>query len=239
MEKLVGFLPDRDIFDTAFSLLEILGEYLHCTSKKIIAYRLFNVAVLTLLLVFVVGTLFESGSKNYVAIIEGVITVVHPLLKYLFFIRNKPYIMKLYDERFKIRWIDEDFPTSYLSAENRVLTLLRLTQLMLPFAVYVMVTFMLKPLIYRSAFIIETWMVDSIVVNTVVLALEYYLFVLIVPIVFSYDFIYLALCVDIVLQLKRINFRLQRLSKKRKNNGRCNGHDELIDLIKYHQLSLK
>lgn len=90
---------------------------------------------------------------------------------------------------------------------------------------------MLKPVFYHNMFIIETLLVDSIITNTIVLALQYYHFLILLPIIFGYDCLYLALCVQMMFQLKRLNYRLERFP-----TGSFNiTQEELVDFIKYHQ----
>ncbi|GJQ65656.1 hypothetical protein Trydic_g14707 [Trypoxylus dichotomus] len=186
MEKLVSFLPENDVLHIALSLLELIGESMHYSSKKLTIYRTFNVVVLATLLAFVVGPLFQADTKNYVQSMEAVITVTH---------------------------------------------------LFLPLVIFVIICYMLKPSFDRSTFLVETLLVDSIAISAVVLALEYYLFALIVPILFSYDCLYIAQCVYLIFQLKRLNHRLQCVLSMYDVSKETTA--EFVNLIRHHQYLIR
>ncbi|GJQ88758.1 hypothetical protein Trydic_g10020 [Trypoxylus dichotomus] len=237
MEKLVSFLPENDVLHIALSLLELIGESMHYSSKKLTIYRTFNVIVLATLLAFVVGPLFQADTKNYVQSMEAVITVTHPLIKYLLFLYNKSNLERLLDEHKKINCTDGKLKRNFLAIEAKCHESLRIIQLFLPLVIFVIICYMLKPSFDRSTFLVETLLVDSIAINAVVLALEYYLFALIVPILFSYDCLYIAQCVYLIFQLKRLNHRLQCVLSMYDVSKETTA--EFVNLIRHHQYLIR
>ncbi|GJQ87680.1 hypothetical protein Trydic_g17498 [Trypoxylus dichotomus] len=238
MEKLLDKLPEYDITDIALNLLELLGEHMYYSSKGLMAYRSLNVVIFTFLSIFIIVPMFQGENKKYVENIEALVTVVHPFFKYVLFIRNKPYIERLFVEKSKLRWNQDDFEPNFVKADSKLLKSLRIVQLFFPICFYVILSFMLRPLFAGDShmFVVETWVVDSIVVNTIVLALEYYLLVLIIPILVGYDCLYMAFSIHIIVQLRRLNHRLNNLPLKRTTND---PHEDLFVLIRYHQLLMR
>lgn len=139
---------------------------------------------------------------------------------------------KLYEESFKIRWRDENFDSNFLRAERKLLNLTGAVQYFVPLTVYIALMYMMTPLISDNPFLFETYTSDSFVLNTVILALEYYILLVATSIVLSYDFTYLALCVDIIVKLRRLNHSLQYLSRY------CSEialQKEMVKLVQYHK----
>lgn len=148
------------------------------------------------------------------------------------FIYNKPSLERLLVEKSKNNWNYTQFPTSYIEAENKVYDMFKINQCFPIFGLYVVLSFMLKPIIFHNMFILEVWTVDSMITNAAVLAMEYYLFLLVVPIIFSYDLLYLAVCIHIIFEAKRLNYKLQNVPAHEPGATQ----KELVHLIKYHQL---
>lgn len=158
-----------------------------------------------------------------------------PFFKYILFISNKPHIEELFIVRSQIFWNNEHFDAKFIEADKNFHKLLRAAQLFLPFCFYIIFSFMLRPLFFGNMFIVETWIVESIIICSVVLALEYYLLLLIIPILVGYDCLYLSLCIYIIIELKRLNHGLKHMLKDTSKNSQKN----LITLIKYHQHLIK
>lgn len=253
MGRLTSLRPKRTIFDVVFILLEFIGERLHYTSLSLILYRLINVCVLSLVLIFVTAPIFLNLEyKNYIASMESVTIVSHVsrisfwknklknllqiLLKYLLFLYNKSDIEKLYEDSLEMRWEDDSFDNTFLNVERKVLNLSASVQVFVPLAAYVALMYMLKPLIYENTFLFEAWMTESLVLNTLTLAFEYYVFFLAIPVVVSYDFIYLALCVDVIIKLRRLNYKLQYLCRDCSSDTLI--QNEIIKLVRYHKALL-
>ncbi|KAK9758667.1 7tm Odorant receptor [Popillia japonica] len=237
MGRLTSLRPKRTIFDVVFILLEFIGERLHYTSLSLILYRLINVCVLSLVLIFVTAPIFLNLEyKNYIASMESVTIVSHILLKYLLFLYNKSDIEKLYEDSLEMRWEDDSFDNTFLNVERKVLNLSASVQVFVPLAAYVALMYMLKPLIYENTFLFEAWMTESLVLNTLTLAFEYYVFFLAIPVVVSYDFIYLALCVDVIIKLRRLNYKLQYLCRDCSSDTLI--QNEIIKLVRYHKALL-
>lgn len=77
MEKLLDWLPSNDISDIALNLLELVGEHMHYSSRRLTVYRIINILIFTFLSVFVIAPLFLSETKKYVETMEALVTVLH------------------------------------------------------------------------------------------------------------------------------------------------------------------
>ncbi|GJQ69369.1 hypothetical protein Trydic_g5799 [Trypoxylus dichotomus] len=230
------FLPPQYAYEVALTLLKFIGEDIRCTSKKLALYRTCNIAILSVLLVFVIKPLFEDNAA-IVESIESIIAVGHPLTKYLLLIFNKAQIRQLLGEMSRISFDEFRFRDKFIAADTRFNRIVRIVQCVLPFfSGIVVLTYMLRPLLHHQMFIMKTWIVESTVINVIVLAMEYYLFLLIIPIMVGYDCLYLAFCTRLILHVKRLNYMFENLS---------NGDDpeqarkSLVRCIKYHELLLR
>lgn len=77
MQKVLRFLPESDVLNTALVLLQFVGEHMHYSSRKLILFRIFNIMIFMVLLVFVFMPLFKNGSKNYAETLEAIVAVTH------------------------------------------------------------------------------------------------------------------------------------------------------------------
>ncbi|KRT84902.1 hypothetical protein AMK59_2876, partial [Oryctes borbonicus] len=204
-------------------------------SRKLTLYRTCNILILLVLLVFVVEPLFEDDT-SIVESIEGIITVVHPLTKYFIFMINKEQIRELLLQISKISVDEFRFPSKFIAKDTQFNKTIRVVQCVLPFfSGIVILTYLLRPILHDQMFIMKTWTINSVAVITIVLAMEYYLFLLIIPIMAGYDCLYLAFCTGLILHVRRLNYIFENLP-----NTDCPEQMEtnLIRCIKYHELLL-
>lgn len=96
----------------------------------------------------------------------------------------------------------------------------------------VLVVFSLRPVISSSKFIYYSWTPgDSIIFNISILITQYYLTVLITPIIYGCDFLYVSYSVHVASQIYLLNCELKNLQAKS-----CKA--DLHEYIKHHQLIL-
>ncbi|GJQ87678.1 hypothetical protein Trydic_g17496 [Trypoxylus dichotomus] len=161
------------------------------------------------------------------------------LLKYILIIYNKQYVEELLVDGTGGFWDRSRFDGSFMLNERKYFGLIDTIQLVLPIsATIAAISFMLRPILHANRlFILEALLLDSIVVNTIVLAFQYYLFLLIVPLIVGYDTFYFASCVHAVSQVRRLRYKLEGLSKISKHRNAA--HDTLIYCIKHHQFLVR
>lgn len=157
---------------------------------------------------------------------------------YLSFIYNKPRIRNLLTELAKIPWDSKDFTKNFLASDQKFQKLITLAALSFTIhSTIVIFVIMLRPAFQKSPFALETWEVDSIILATIVLALQCYILILIPAIVMSFDCLYLALCSEIIIQLRRLRHRMERLF--RNVEDRSKDRYELCRLIRWHEHLLR
>ncbi|GJQ87677.1 hypothetical protein Trydic_g17495 [Trypoxylus dichotomus] len=231
-----ALLPDSYMFEVPFLLYKFVGERIHHASIAVRCYRVFNYVILSVLLFFTSMSFFQE-KKNIIESIEGVCTVGHPWLKYVLFIYNKPRVEQLLRDRSEIVWDRTKFTKSFLMMDAALHKRVRTVQILLPSLTCVMcLVYMLRPLFHDNVYIMATWDVPSIVINTMIEALEYYLFLMLTVFMVSYDCLYMGFCCHLLAQLRRLNYTLEHLAIV--GIPSQNVEEELKYLIRYHRLLL-
>ncbi|GJQ87679.1 putative odorant receptor [Trypoxylus dichotomus] len=126
-----------------------------------------------------------------------------------------------------------------MANERKYLRVIDTIQLVLPVSVIMAAMFfMLRPLYHANRlFILEALLVDSTVINTIVLAFQYYSFLLAGPLVVGYDSLYFASCVHLVVHVIRLKYKLEDLSRISTRPSVTRGR--LIYCIKHHQFLIR
>ncbi|KAK9746073.1 7tm Odorant receptor [Popillia japonica] len=224
-------LLDGDILELGVDIFKIIGEHTQFTTKKIYIYRTFNVGVCLFSLYFVIANCFKENGGMLVKTLEGAITIFHVLAKYLAFIHGKPKINSIITDRFKF-WNPEDVNQKLGLNANLLCNYTKIVQTFLLCVFITSVHFCwLKPLFNSNdVFPFNVWInSDSLLLNVVVLASQYYCLCLVTPIVLTYDVIYFSICLHVIIQLRLLKYEI---SKKTSNNI----HSELKIWIGHHQL---
>lgn len=73
----MNWLSELDIFTLGLTLLQFIGEYIECTPKKLVVFRVINCIIITTVIVFIVGNLVDAKSGEFVSTMENFTTVFH------------------------------------------------------------------------------------------------------------------------------------------------------------------
>ncbi|GJQ87660.1 hypothetical protein Trydic_g17479 [Trypoxylus dichotomus] len=226
-------LPDGDILELGVHFLKFIGEDLNFTSKTIYAYRTFNVGVFIFVLFFIFANCLKQEGIALVRTVEGAITIVHMLTKYVAFMNGKSEINTIITDTSKF-WK----PTCVSGASADVKKIYQYTKLLQRFLLIVFLVslhfHMLKPFFnHHNVFPFNVHIgYDSIALNVIILALEYYCALIVTPIVLSYDATYFSISVHVITQLRLLKERISQPSSKGRSNV------ELRKCIQHHQLLL-
>lgn len=148
------------------------------------------------------------------------------------FICYKPVIEKILHDRGEKFWKQQDFNDDIMTACDNLFKKIKLVQIcVISSACICIALYALRPC-FGDRLILEVWMVsDTMAFTAIVLIMQYYTFGLMVPVVFGYDSLYLALCVDVIIQVRLLKHKLKRVTLMNVNDSK----DELNDCIKHHQ----
>lgn len=149
----------------------------------------------------------------------------------MLYIRYKSDIEKLLHKRSKRFWKYHEHNLEFSKIANRFCKITYYIEVISVLScTVVVILYFLKPCFNRdNVFLFDTWTLDSIVFSTILLMSQYYVFCLMTPTVFTYDVIYLSLCVDVILQTKLLRREFTHFSDNR------NVKDALAGYIKHHQ----
>lgn len=157
---------------------------------------------------------------------------------YLFFIYNKTRIENLLTELTKIRWNPKDFTENFLASDQKFQKRIAFATCSFTIHSAILVhVFMLRPALQGSLYILETWEPESFVLATIVLALQYYLFLLLPTTIMTFDCLYLALCAEIVTQVRRLQYKMRRLFRDPVDSVRT--RNEVCYLVRCHDHLLR
>lgn len=70
-------IPQNDILQMSINTYKMFGEYMGIGIKKLNQYRLFNIAIFSLNIVFSIITLNHIENGRYMTTIEGGTTALH------------------------------------------------------------------------------------------------------------------------------------------------------------------
>lgn len=144
-------------------------------------------------------------------------------------------INKLIQDRIRKFWNCDTFGDQFNESVERVYKIIILFQLFLAIlGIICWFLLLLKPIFTENPFIMDIWTPSySIVLDTVILATQYYVLGVSMFIVYGYDFIYFALLIDITLQVVFLNRKLQNLVTATKSIK-----SDVFKYIEYHQFLL-
>lgn len=153
-------------------------------------------------------------------------------MKYVMLLYYKPIIMKLLHYKREKFWRQQDLSRDIMSACDNFFGRIQFVQICLVVAACTTITlYVLRPC-FGGALILEVWMIrDTSGFSGALLMMEYYTFILTVPVMFGFDSLYLAFCADVVVQVRLVKYRLKELTKM----NVCDSKVELVKCIKHHQ----
>ncbi|GJQ84849.1 hypothetical protein Trydic_g3628 [Trypoxylus dichotomus] len=226
-------IPRGDILHISINTYKMLGEYMKYNSFKLNLYRCCNCSIFLVNIAFTLISLGHLEGGRYMKTLEGGTTALHVLLKYLGFLYYKRDIEALYDAYAKF-WLCESLNRKLYTKINANHRIARNIQIFIVVATTcIMTVYCLRPILSSKAkFIFEWWIPGgSVVLETLALFSQYYFTMLVVPVVFAYDSIYLSYSMHMISQLKLLNFRLERMAMGVDNL-------EIYRCIRHHQFLL-
>lgn len=123
-------------------------------------------------------------------------------------------------DRLNRYWSFDSYSEDFVSRAENIYKAGKMVQIVMlciiEFCIYI--TFF-KPLFNQNnVFLLDsTIFIDSMVLSTVVLFLQYYFYYIVIAIVFGYDAIYLSLCIDLTIQIRTLKYKLKEVFNSRNN----------------------
>ncbi|GJQ87663.1 hypothetical protein Trydic_g17482 [Trypoxylus dichotomus] len=171
---------------------------------------------------------FDGGGMIVINIYTyGSVTII----KYILFIYYKENILELLEERLKF-WQPESFDNVTYKSVDKLFHFTKGVQKMIIVSIiFTVELYYLKPLFdSTNRYLFDTWAIyDSIILETIILASQYYFLCLVAPIVFGYDAIYFSFCLHLLVQLRLLKHRM-RIMKVNEDIT------SLYECIRHHQL---
>ncbi|KAK9744745.1 7tm Odorant receptor [Popillia japonica] len=205
---------EDEVVDTGLSFMKIFGEYTHYGSKKLQIFRIFNITTFAIALWFTVANLQHATGVGYMKTIEGISTLFHITIKYLFLIYYKKNIENILDATSKF-WKYDNISNKMSQQLKLTFARIKYAQIYLMSAMFfVIIMYWLKPYYNKeTTFIYDCWInPDSIILETIVLACQYYATGASIPIVLGCDFVYLTYTVQYAVQLRILNRKFRKIN---------------------------
>ncbi|GJQ87675.1 putative odorant receptor [Trypoxylus dichotomus] len=206
---------NTDLFKLSKILLQFQGETESPVSNAIILFRLLNGVVFVFVAIFTFVNFFYAYGDVHVKTAQSLITVIHGLLKFCFFIHFKTDIRKLLKEEFRTFWKDLDRELVRRTNATRKL----IAQMQMPL------------LNRKNPFLLETWTSNNIVLDGILLACQYYFFCVATIVVLGYDTVYLSLCVHVAVQLRILRYNMEKFSLTYNREKRIGRYVECHQLL--------
>ncbi|KAK9746067.1 7tm Odorant receptor [Popillia japonica] len=227
-------LLEDEILYMGLNLMIFIGERMQCKSKALVMYRICNSSVVIVLLVFAMANFTQAELGMYVRNVQAVVTLFHLLFKYTLFIYWKCELEHILISTEKF-WNYKHFDEETIKTTTKVYKIINVIQISAVTTSLVgLVLYFLKPAFNQNdVFIIDAWIfVESIFVDVIVLACQYYCLLVITPIIVGYDTIYLSLCTHVVLQVRFLKQKLKQIFKRHDEDT----NTEIHNCIAHHQL---
>ncbi|GJQ87676.1 hypothetical protein Trydic_g17494 [Trypoxylus dichotomus] len=213
---------NNGIYEVGVFLMQFLGEDVHSTSKKLVLYRIMNCIVMTFVLIFTTANFLRVQGEMYIDTLESWISLNHIFLKYVLFVYYKSDIGSIMEMRLKKYWSYTHFNRNITGTVEKTFNLVKSVEnFLLVLTVFLMYMIFLQPILFKDAvFLVKTWVfVDSRPLEAVVLACQYYIYIVVIPIVVGYDIWYLTLCVDLIVQVRLIKYSLRYIEDDSPETG--------------------
>lgn len=212
-QVIMQLLPKETAYLIPNYILEFFCESEARTSKKKQFYRIFDLATfLFAVIFFVINLIHANDEEMFINTLYSVSGGLQGLLKFCLFIYYKSHIRKIMEEKISKFWIyNKNINETVNVIATNIYKKLKIIQtIMLLSGVLVVQLSLLKALFREKDFMmLEMWMFDIFAINAIQLLNQYYAFCISVGYMFGYDFIYLALCTDVVVQLKFLKYEIQ------------------------------
>lgn len=155
------------------------------------------------------------------------------LLKYLILIYYKHGLTMLLHDSTRKFWNYRKFPQQIKTRIEKIHQAVKYSQItILIVSLIVAYVYFLRPIFdVDYFFLLETRVPVSYPMSAILLWAQFYCFCIGIPITFSCDLIYLALCVHVVLQMRLLKYKIKESLK----NGRDNSGKVLAGCVHYHQ----
>lgn len=124
-------------------------------------------------------------------------------------------------------------PKLYNNISNIHTAVKRIQKVILLSVSAVMVTYWLRPVVNGKIRFIFYYCIpiQSILLETILLFVQYYFVIIIVPVIFSCDSLYMSFSAHVISQLRLLNYKLMNMKTNVDNQ-------EIYECIKHHQLML-
>ncbi|GJQ87649.1 hypothetical protein Trydic_g17472 [Trypoxylus dichotomus] len=225
-------IPQDDVLQIGLSLLKNMGERMHSSSQGLRLFRTFNLAMLMTNLFFILANLAHVEGPAYIKTTECALTICHAIFKYSLFIYYKNDIEKLLDDM-KSFWNAEEFDAKFCFEVKVLYKNIKFAQVYyLATGLSCIAMYFLKPVINENnRFLFQCWtFTHSFELETLVLACQYYFWIVLFPVVFGYDSLYFSYCVHVIIQLRLLNRKFVVMTGNVTINeiGECIRHHQLI-----------
>lgn len=124
--------------------------------------------------------------------------------------------------RLKKYWNYKRFDKDVVSSVEETYNVVKSTEaFLLVLTVFLMYMIFLQPVLYQNVvFLVKTWIfIDTVILDTIVLICQHYIYIIVIPVVVGYDILYMTLCIDLIIQLRLTKNSLQHISDKSAEEG--------------------
>lgn len=244
------FLKTCNVYGVSITLMRLAGEKMNYTPRKIIIYRLINCFILIFASTFTFANLFYVNGELYVNTFESLITILHVslnnikkylrfvyewlqvLLKYLLYMYFKSDIAEIFFERLNKFWNYRTFNKEIIEAVEAIYSKIKVFEIvLLCVSISLGYVYMLKSVFNQNVFLFDyNTIVDSFVLEVIILTCQYYYIYLGALILLSYDLFYLLFCIDLIIQIKLLKCKLIYVTVLENDNT----FEEVVSCIKHH-----
>ncbi|GJQ87673.1 hypothetical protein Trydic_g17491 [Trypoxylus dichotomus] len=232
-------LPEIDMINLSGVLFKFLGESKSSTTSVLRCFRIFNVVIFSIATWFAFVNFFYVEGEMYVQALQTTILFAHVLLKYLSILIYKSDIRGLLIEIVN-GILDYRCYSGKIAQEVRRVhrAVERFQRIMVIVAAICSVLHVIKPfLAVNRGLLLEAFVPPSNVMDAIALFSQFYCFGTAIAIVLGYDFIYLGLCVHVVIQFKLLKHNINDALKKHNKEttsqiNACIRHHQFLYMIR-------
>ncbi|GJQ87668.1 hypothetical protein Trydic_g17487 [Trypoxylus dichotomus] len=226
-------LPRINMIKLSVDLFKFVGEAKRNTSRKLLCFRVFTASTMLISLYFIFVNLFFVKGAMYVQALQSLVLFTHLFLKYVSLLNYKRNIETLLANVARRFWSHRNYDRNVERAIERIYAIIeRVQRVMVTVSLFCLFAYFMKPLsAANKGLLIESLIPRSDIMGAVVIVSQFYCFYVGFPIILGYDFIYFALCVHLILQLRLLKFEMQKILDGQGENTKS----EIIKCIRHHQ----
>ncbi|KAK9681060.1 7tm Odorant receptor [Popillia japonica] len=221
------------LLDVSLVLYQFLGETKPVVTKKLILFRIFNCVTMVFVLGYIFLNFFYVPGEYYVKLLQPFFSLLQIVLKYALLITQAPAVRYVLNNILTKFWDYRYFDDNVRTATDNIYKTVKYVQTTVLFMLLSGVCFyLLKPVILSTAVLpIESYIPESTIMFALVASSQFYCIWIAAAAVLAYDFVYVACCIHIILQLRLLKQKFKDALDKHKDNTK----QRLCYYVKHHQ----